>query len=94
MTLQPTAKAELFLTGGYGVNSRRRGRPVGHKLPAHWKKTVYANMPHDKRVCYGKASVDSPDHPTKRRMKCQHCGKVGGLGAMMRWHGDNCRLRT
>lgn len=27
------------------------------------------------------------------KLKCPHCGKVGGTGNMQRWHFDNCKFK-
>ena len=29
-------------------------------------------------------------HPSQIKIKCPHCGKVGGSNIMRRWHFDNC----
>jgi hypothetical protein len=28
----------------------------------------------------------------KRKVKCPHCGKIGGSNTMQRWHFDNCKF--
>ena len=47
-----------------------------------------------------------PEHALKRvkdgthpflnqpKIECPHCGKIGLLGAMKRWHFDNCKEKT
>ena len=30
---------------------------------------------------------------SKQKVCCQHCGKIGGVGSMRRWHFDNCKLK-
>jgi hypothetical protein len=39
-----------------------------------------------------KAAVNSPNHPNNRRLTCPHCGRTSNIGAMKRWHFNNCRL--
>ena len=29
----------------------------------------------------------------KQKVCCPHCGKIGGIGSMRRWHFDNCKLK-
>ncbi len=40
-----------------------------------------------------KASIKSPNNINKKTFKCPHCKKEGAYRIMMRWHGDNCKLK-
>jgi hypothetical protein len=34
------------------------------------------------------------NNPSKVKATCPHCGKEGSRPAMLRWHFDNCKLRS
>lgn len=33
------------------------------------------------------------DHPTKQKVSCPHCNKVGSRPQMLQWHFDNCKSK-
>lgn len=50
----------------------------------------------DKNPMYGKEHKDSTKkkigEKAKRTITCPHCGKVGNIANMHRWHLDNCKV--
>jgi excinuclease UvrABC nuclease subunit len=42
----------------------------------------------------GKRAVQSPNHPNKINMTCDHCGVTMLLGHIKRYHNDNCKKRV
>ena len=44
---------------------------------------------------FGKTHSDSAKQKiieaNKVKITCPHCGKVGGIAIMKRWHFDNCK---
>jgi hypothetical protein len=49
------------------------------------KKISEANK---NRICHPMTGKHFP------KIECPHCGKIGGLTAMPRWHFDNCKLKA
>ena len=41
-----------------------------------------------------KASLESKKHNSKQKYTCPHCNKIGYGLPMLRWHMDNCKLKT
>lgn len=72
----------------------------------HYEGREYSNQIEAMRISntgntYRLGLHDSEETKTKKSLKlkgipvskirCLHCNKVGGIGAMKRWHLDNCR---
>lgn len=43
---------------------------------------------------YRKKISDANKGRSKPKVICPHCNKEGGIGAMMRWHFDNCKQKS
>jgi hypothetical protein len=54
---------------------------VGGKASKGFKHSYLQNM---------NKSLQTKGRP-KRKVICTHCGKIGGNGAMQKWHFDNCK---
>ena len=70
---------------------------TGRVFSDEWKAKLSAAS--QGRTAWNKgkpATQSSYDNLHKANVKvvCPHCGKDGGLGAMKRWHFDNCKLNT
>lgn len=74
----------------------RKGKPSGRKGNSYGKKgiptgrvtTGFTGRKHTKASKL-KTSATTSNIP-KLKVKCPHCDKIGGNGAMQRWHFDNC----
>tara|TARA_R110002096_G_C14455064_1_gene711856 strand:- start:74 stop:763 length:690 start_codon:yes stop_codon:yes gene_type:complete len=55
----------------------------GRTLTEEHKRSLSKPKKHTKNYSY-----------TKEIVKCPHCDKSGGIGAMGRWHFDNCKNKT
>ena len=53
--------------------------------------------------CFGRTSEKHPmfgkknpkaSEAAKRQVHCPHCSKIGNTANMIRWHFDNCKLKT
>ena len=47
-------------------------------------------IPHNK----GKPSPTSKTDHMNIKVECPYCGNKGGMGAMKRWHFDNCKRKN
>jgi len=71
-----------------GKPGNRRGHPNSPESIAKMK----ANHPRTPISEAGKAAISAANLGKKQTLStCQHCGKIGGLWTMKRWHFDNCR---
>lgn len=57
----------------------------GEKNP-NWGKTFSAET--KRKLSEAKKGIPKP------KVDCPHCGKIGGVGIMHRYHFDNCKLKT
>ena len=55
---------------------------AGEKNPFYGLKHTEETRRHISEMTLGKP---------KKKVQCAHCGKIGGVNAMTRWHFDNCR---
>jgi hypothetical protein len=79
MSLRQVERGDHPLVGGEvqrRTNKKRLDDGTHHLLGPH------SNM---KMLAEGK-------HPSQIKIKCPHCGKVGGSNIMKRWHFDNCKF--
>jgi hypothetical protein len=64
---------------------------LGNKNPMFGKKVIFSED-HKAKISKAlkgkKSSLINVKRPT---IECPHCGKIGGVGAINRWHFDNCR---
>lgn len=79
------------------MSSAHKGKPSGVKGRKHTPETLERM----RRIKLGKKASEA----TKQKMSlalrgrksatlsCPHCDKVGGIGAMRRWHMDNCSFK-
>ena len=63
------------------ISKALKGRVVGQEVRDKISNTLKGNIPKNKGV---------PD----TRVKCPHCGKVGGRSVMKRWHFDRCKINS
>jgi ribosomal protein L37AE/L43A len=52
----------------------------------------------EKNGFYGKkhseATLKILKETQKRKVECPHCGKIGSISIMQRWHFDKCKKRA
>ena len=86
--------------GGEGVSGRRSGDTQKKKMSDLMKgrapssETVAAAIAGRKRSLTGVARPDWVKEKLRRpkpQTQCPHCGSVGGVSAMHRWHVSNCK---
>jgi len=85
------ASAEVRLK----LSLAKLGKPSHRKGSKHTPETlakIKANRVHKPMSEAGMASFLAKKIGSKQTLStCQHCGKIGGLWTMKRWHFDNCR---
>ena len=57
---------------------------IGHSVSDDTRKLIS-----EKTKGKSKSTKGQP----KRKIDCPHCGKVGAIAMMYRWHFDNCKLK-
>jgi len=68
---------------------------VGEKNPMFGKKIVFSEAHRENLSRAAKGKSKSYLKGVKRIMvTCPHCSRVGGQGAMQRWHFDRCKHAT
>lgn len=72
---------------GKKISEKLTGRVIswGDKISESCKGRVAHNK--------GKPNPHAKTDQMNISVECPHCGKSGGLGAMKRWHFDNCKNR-
>ena len=72
------------------ITQRKKYGCLGYNQP--W--VIAMNLKHilNRQPIIDKFGYDP--NPHKIVITCKHCGKVGQARAMVRWHGDNCRVVT
>jgi hypothetical protein len=70
---------------GKKISDKLSGRKItwGDKISQSCK----GRIPHNK----GKPSPTSKTDHMNVQIQCPHCGTTGGMGAMKRWHFNNCK---
>lgn len=70
-----------------GENNPNYGKPV----PAEVKEKISKSLSGKNNPNYGLRGEKNPKYGKKQKeVECPHCKKKGGIGAMVRWHFDNC----
>lgn len=105
----PEARAKRSGEGSaqYGKPARNRGVPMSDEQRQRLSAALSGeNHPYYGKTCSPerraaiiagtkgvKKSDTSKMRKPKAKMTCHHCGKVGSIGNIHRWHLDNCKLR-
>jgi hypothetical protein len=95
---------EYILQNGHNMQGKNHTKETRNKMSLAQKER-YKNISHvnkGKRLSSTsrenmsrsiKEWYANNPHPGYTKISCVHCGKEGSGGAMIRWHGDNCKLR-
>ena len=85
------------LTGRIGHTAWNKGKSVRLNLDGEYKKGHIPwnkGLPIQQQPWYNKShSEESKEkmRKPKEKVKCPHCGKIGGISQMKRWHFDKCK---
>lgn len=98
--------ASLGMKGRFGLDHPAYGKARPDVSERNSKQTGAVNPMFGKvgelASCYGRTGEKHPMFGTKRpeqtahmqqEVKCPHCGKIGKLGGMQRWHFNNCKFK-
>jgi hypothetical protein len=93
-------KKQRTPSGRRGPNGRRgiptglspkKGKPSG-QIPWNKGKTIGPNK--SRGVPRGPNKGRGTPHGPQAKVTCPHCGKIGGVGNMKRWHFDKCPKKS
>jgi hypothetical protein len=70
-----------------------RGKKVGPQSPEHIKKRADSNRGKTRSDAIKQKLHDAQIGRSQREVVCPHCGKVGGVSNMTRYHFDNCKKK-
>lgn len=95
------SKISQALSGKSKTETHRRNWKESRKNGAGWvvseaqKAEISKQMSGTKNPMYGKTHSDTAlqiiRDANKQRVSCPHCGEIGGIAIMKRWHFDNCK---
>lgn len=74
---------------------KSRANGSGWVCPEHKKQTLKETMKGEGNPMWGRTHDQNVrniiSEANKQQIVCPHCGKVGGIAVMKRWHFDNCK---
>lgn len=74
---------------------KSRANGAGWVCPEHKKQTQKETMKGEGNPMWGRTHDENArsiiSEANKQQITCPHCGKVGGIAIMKRWHFDNCK---
>lgn len=72
------------------ISAKLKGRQFSNEHKKNLSEACIGREPWNK----GKANPHARTDQLNIKVECPHCNKVGPKGAMVRWHFDNCKLRS
>jgi hypothetical protein len=92
-TKQKISKSKSGIKQTGESNQKRRNALIGKKRPDIVAKKISEAKKGKKFSEEHKQSLKGKRTPygNQIKIKCIHCDKEGGVGAMNRWHGDKCK---
>jgi hypothetical protein len=84
LSIRQRATRQGSIKGGY-ISGRRNAESGQVRIAA--RAAALAGAPSKA----GKAAFASPNHATKQKKACVHCGYETNPGLIKRWHNDNCK---
>ena len=77
---------------------KSRANGVGWICPEHKKQAQKETMKGEGNPMWGRTHGENArkiiSEVNKQQITCPHCGKVGGIAIMKRWHFDNCKNKA